>query len=176
MGNRRRHPGRSSRPGRSHGSDLAAAAEAAGAAVSQVFLAVRPCGSRNRREGGNGQSEGQNNLRHLRLLWFVMLYRRQAGWPTAHSLVPGASSCGCEAVHRVGFRLRCAGSDCMLSAQPDGGLEGEVRLVLFLAGDSLEISAPYPDLAARGRAPLDSPSTSVPAGHAAPEVHAGSTH
>jgi hypothetical protein len=43
----------------------------------------------------------------------------------------------------------------MFSAQPDGGLEGEVRLVLFLVGDSLEISAPYPGLAARGRAPLD---------------------
>src|SRR3954468_14510068 len=45
-----------------------AAAEAAGAAIAEVFLAVRAGRGRNGRECGEGQSEGQNNLGHRDLL------------------------------------------------------------------------------------------------------------
>ena len=47
---------------------LTPAAEAAGAAISQVFLTVRTCGSRNGCERGKGQSEGQDELGHESLL------------------------------------------------------------------------------------------------------------
>src|SRR5262245_38688881 len=40
------------------------AAEAAGAAVSQVLLAALAGGRRNGRERGDGQGQGENNLRH----------------------------------------------------------------------------------------------------------------
>ena len=48
--------------------DLAAAAEAAGPPVAQVFLAVRARSRRNGRERGDGQGNGENNLRHDGLL------------------------------------------------------------------------------------------------------------
>jgi hypothetical protein len=63
--------------GRGDTESLATAAEAAGPTVSQVFLAVRPCGSRNGCKRGQGQSKGQNNFSHRRLLWFSDLYQRQ---------------------------------------------------------------------------------------------------
>src|SRR5262245_31500425 len=40
------------------------AAEAAGAAISQVLLAALAGGRRNGRERGDGQGQGENNLRH----------------------------------------------------------------------------------------------------------------
>ena len=49
-------------------SHLTPAAEAAGPAISQVFLTVRTCGSRNGCERGKGQSEGQDELGHESLL------------------------------------------------------------------------------------------------------------
>src|SRR6201999_3317587 len=42
-----KHPGRDLRPGRLRASTLTAAAEAAGAAIAQVFLAVRTGGGRH---------------------------------------------------------------------------------------------------------------------------------
>ena len=75
------------------GSNLAAAAEAAGPAVSEVFLTVLPRRSRNGCERGKGQGEGQNDLRHDGLLWllsaagrmadrpFVVLGRAPSTWP-----------------------------------------------------------------------------------------------
>src|SRR5262245_33780892 len=57
-----------------HSINSAAAAEAAGAAVSQVFLAVRAGGRRNGRGRGEGQSKGQNELRHCRLLWVLVSF------------------------------------------------------------------------------------------------------
>lgn len=47
---------------------LTPAAEAAGPAISQVFLTVRTCGGRNGCERGKGQSEGQDELGHESLL------------------------------------------------------------------------------------------------------------
>jgi hypothetical protein len=57
-----------------HSTNSAAAAEAAGAAVSQVFLAVRAGGRRNGRGRGEGQSKGQNELRHCHLLWVLVSF------------------------------------------------------------------------------------------------------
>src|SRR5262245_60394746 len=70
-----------------HSTNSATAAEAAGAAVSQVFLAVRAGGRRNGRGRGKGQSKGQNELRHSpmgsRVVW------RWAACPTAGFSVSG---------------------------------------------------------------------------------------
>src|SRR5262245_38121873 len=52
------------------------AAEAAGAAISQVLLAVRAGGGRNGRERGDGQGQGENNLRHRSSPLGSLLLRR----------------------------------------------------------------------------------------------------
>jgi hypothetical protein len=98
---------------------LAAAAEAAGPAVSEVFLTVRSGGSRSGYKRGKGQSEGQNDLRHDGLLWLLLVAGRMA----ARSSVPGV-------------RQHMAGC---LRVNPNGKLAAELQLVLNLFGDFLEI-------------------------------------
>src|SRR5262245_35568831 len=69
-----------------------AAAEAAGAAVSQVLLAALAGGRRNGRERGDGQGQGENDLRHLSSPLGSLCSGGLATWPTASFAVRSAHS------------------------------------------------------------------------------------
>jgi hypothetical protein len=134
---RRQVPGREERPGSTLNS-LTTAAEAAGPTVSQVFLAVRARGSRNGCKRGHGQSKGQNNPSHCRLLWFTDLYygrshgRRLLCMP----------ECNGEAVKEIhGGFIRCAlARGRMCSCGSNGKLEANFQFILNLFGDFVQIA------------------------------------
>ena len=75
----------------------AAAAEAAGAAVSQIFLAGRACRGGNGRQRREGQNKGENNLRHRGLLLHCAGGRTSANRMLVS--VPGAQSREREPFH-----------------------------------------------------------------------------
>src|SRR5262245_23327380 len=102
-----------------HSTNSATAAEAAGAAVSQVFLAVRAGGRRNGRGRGKGQSKGQNELRHCHLLWVLVSF---GGGPHAR---PPVSRCRASPAFE---RVRPAHGR-MFSGRRGDGLEADVGLL-----------------------------------------------
>src|SRR6188472_2742311 len=131
-----------------------AAAEAAGAAIAEVFLAVRAGSGRNGRERGEGQSKGQNNLGHRDLLLdrcHVVSGRPE--WPAARLSVPGAS-CGSS----VGPTTACppmsaSAHGVLFSGSSGGTLEADMWSALYFPVDSLEISHRPPANASERRNP-----------------------
>src|SRR5262245_35304286 len=109
------------------------AAEAAGAAVSQVLLAALAGGRWNGRERGDGQGQGENNLRHRSSpLGFLFCSGGSAPWPTASSPVRG--------------RVEAPAPGARFSRGSERRLSPDVWFALNFLGDSLEISQPLPGM------------------------------